>query len=515
MIHIVGLGPGDVASLPPRAFSLLTDAALPLLLRTRRHPTLAGEPLAGRLAARAGAPVVEALDDEYERHASFEATYEAIVERVLAAARAHGEIVYAVPGHPLVGEATVARLLPRAKERGIATKVVGAPSFVDACLEALGEAVTGDLLVLDALLLEPNAPVPHPALRTPGAPVLLYQIHDRPAASNAKLALMRAGYPDAFGVTVVRAAGVPGEERVLRDVPLHELDRGEAARLCDHLASVWVPPLAAEARTPGVDGLVRVMARLRDPEGGCPWDLKQTHATLRSYVLEEAYEVAEAIDADDPDKLCDELGDLLLQVIFHAQLAREEGIWDLEDVCAAIVDKLVRRHPHVFGGVKVAGADDVLTNWNAIKAREKFGQERTSILDGIPTSLPALIRALEISKRAVKAGFEWPDTEAVLAKVDEELAELRAEIEQGAPTDKIEAELGDLLFTLVNVARRLKIDPEEALREQLRRFDRRFRHIEGRARERGVRLESLTLAEMEGFWQEAKRSERNDSSAAT
>ena len=507
MIHLVGLGPGDPASLRPQAFALLSQRDLPLFLRTRRHPTLEGEPL---LSALAGRTNVVALDDEYERNTSFDATYEAIVARVLAAAREHAEIVYAVPGHPLIGETTVARLLPRARAANVATRIVGAPSFVDACLEAVGAAVTGDLLVLDALALEPNAPTPHPALRAPGAPLLLYQVHDRQAASNVKLALMRAGYPDDFAVTVLRAAGVPGEEKILPNVPLYALDRGESGALCDHLASVWVPPLPADTRPPGLDGLVRVMARLRDPDGGCPWDREQTHATLRPYVIEEAYEVAEAIDANDPDKLCDELGDLLLQVVFHAQLAAEEGVWDIEDVCAAIVAKLVRRHPHVFGSVKVKDANQVLINWNAIKAAEKGNEYRKSVLDGIPASLPALSRALQVSRRAVKAGFEWPDTNAVLAKVDEELAELRAEIAQNAPPGKIAGELGDLLFTLVNVARRLDLDPEEALRGQMSRFEKRFRHIEERARERGAPLDSLTLSQMEAFWQEAKQQEKDN-----
>ncbi len=506
MIHLVGLGPGDPASLRPQAFALLARRDLPLFLRTRRHPTLNVAPLASALARRAD---VVAFDDEYERQDSFDATYEAIVERVLGAAQEHAEVVYAVPGHPLVGETTVARLLPRARAANIATRVIGAPSFVDACLEALGEAVTGDLIVLDALALEPNAPVPHPALRTPGTPLLFYQVHDRQAASLVKLVLMRAGYPDEFAVTVLRAAGVPGEETVL-PVPLFALDRGEAAALCDHLASVWAPPLGGDARPPGLDGLVRVMARLRDPDGGCPWDREQTHVSLRPYVIEEAYEVADAIDGNDPDALCDEMGDLLLQVVFHAQLAREEGVWDIEDVCAAIVAKLVRRHPHVFGSVKVDGANEVLTNWNAIKAAEKGNEQRKSVLDGIPASLPALSRALQVSRRAVGAGFEWPDTNAVLAKVDEELAELRAEIAQDAPPGKVAGELGDLLFTLVNVARWLDLDPEQALRSQMSRFEKRFRHIEERARERGVSLESLTLNEMEAFWQEAKQQEKDN-----
>lgn len=508
MLYVVGLGPGSPDSLPPRALSLLT-AGTPVLLRTARHPVLEAEPLRSLLAAGALMP----LDDEYETGASFEDVYAAIVARVLrvaqASAAASEDLVYAVPGHPLVGESTVARLLPAAKAQGISVTVVGAPSFVDACLEAVGEAVTGDLHVVDALSLAPDAPAPPAALRT-GGPLLLYQVHSREAASNAKLSLMRAGYPDEFPVTVLQSAGIPGKERAI-PLPLFELDRRKDL---DHLTSVWVPELPPDQRRPAFPELVAVMARLRAPEGGCPWDLKQSHETLKPYVIEEAYEVVDAIDAmvrddGDPEALCEELGDLLLQVVFHAQLAAEEGLFDADDVCAAIVEKLIRRHPHVFGDVTVGGADDVLTNWNAIKATEKSGESRTSILDGIPKSLPALLRALEISKRAVKAGFEWPDTGGVLDKAEEEFAELRAEIEAGdeVPKERIAAELGDLLFTLVNVARKLGVDPEEALRAQNERFTRRFQHIEARAKATNRDVSALTLPEMEGFWQEAKARE--------
>lgn len=501
MIYLVGLGPGDPERLPSQARSLLTSG-LPVYLRTARHPTLSAGSLAEALASL---PVI-ALDDEYESNATFDDTYNAIVARLLRAHSNEGDIVYAVPGHPLLGETTVERLLAATKAQGIPTIIIGAPSFVDACLEALGQAITGDLAVLDALLLDANAPAPPEQLRVNG-PILLYQVHSREAASNAKLALMRIGYPDEFPVTVLYAAGIPGEQ-MIEEVPLYRMDWGGKH---NHLTSVWVPPLPSDLRKPSFYELVRVMAKLRDPDGGCPWDLKQTHQTLRKYVLEEAYEVAEAIDLGDPDKLCDELGDLLLQVVFHAQMAAEEGTFEADDVCTAIVEKLIRRHPHIFGEVKVEGADEVLTNWEAIKTAEKAarGEELPkSILDGISTSLPALMAALEVSKRAVKSGFEWPDTGGVLDKVEEEFRELRTEVEENGPPEKIAAELGDLLFTLVNVGRKLSIDPETALRAQLERFKRRFRHIEVGAAAAGRPLNSLTLKEMEVFWDEAKRAEK-------
>ena len=252
--------------------------------------------------------------------------------------------------------------------------------------------------------------------------------------------------------------------------------------------------------------LSEVMARLRDPETGGPWDKEQTSQTLRKYVIEEAYEVVEAIDSGSPEKLSEELGDLLLQVVFHAQLASESGAFALPDVTRLIVEKLIRRHPHVFGTVTVSGSDEVLTNWEQIKRAEPGYEDRISILDGIPPALPALMRALEVSKRVVKVGFEWPSIGEVLDKVEEEIRELRAEIAAGQ-TGRAGAELGDLLFTLVNVARHLKIDPEEALRQMTGRFTKRFQFIERFAADTNRTVSDLTLAEMEEAWQAAKREE--------
>lgn len=268
--------------------------------------------------------------------------------------------------------------------------------------------------------------------------------------------------------------------------------------------SAGSPPSPPPDPNAGLAALVEVMARLRDPQTGCPWDREQTPQTLRKYVIEEAYEVVEAVDSGRPEKLREELGDLLLQVVFHAQLASEEGRFDIDDVSRGITEKLIRRHPHVFGDVAVSGSDEVLRNWEQIKRGEKGYEDRTSILDGLPAGLPALMRALEVSKRVVKVGFEWPTVDEVLDKVEEELAELRAEIARDE-TERIADELGDLLFTLVNVARQLKVDPEDALRRMTGRFATRFRHIEEHAAATGRSLEDLPLEEMESVWQRAKR----------
>jgi len=277
-----------------------------------------------------------------------------------------------------------------------------------------------------------------------------------------------------------------------------------AARSAGLELRVFFPtPAPADTPATGLDALVQVMARLRDPLAGCPWDREQTPQTLRRYVIEEAYEVVEAVDADDPVKLAEELGDLLLQVVFHAQLAGQAGRFTLDGVTRAIVGKLLRRHPHVFGDVSVTGTDQVLANWERIKRAEPGYEDRRSLLDGIPPALPALMRALEVSKRVVKVGFEWPTVGKVLDKVEEEIRELRAEIERGE-TARAGEELGDLLFTLVNVARQLRVDPEEALRAMTRRFAARFRRIEQHAADTHRAVSDLSLIEMEEVWQAAK-----------
>jgi tetrapyrrole methylase family protein/MazG family protein len=301
---------------------------------------------------------------------------------------------------------------------------------------------------------------------------------------------------------VIRWAGVAGSEAVTT-VPLYELDRPAAGEY-DHLTAMFVPALPGNERRPDFRDLVQVVARLRGPNG-CPWDREQTYTSLKRFVLEESYEVLEAIDSGDPERLCDELGDLLLQVVLQAQLGREDGYFEIRDVIGGITDKLIRRHPHVFGDVQVANSDEVLVNWDQIKRAER--PERESVLDGVPVHLPALMKALEVSKRVVKVGFEWPSIDEVLAKLDEEVAELRAEMPRGNRAE-LEGELGDVLFTVVNVARFLKIDPEEALRTMVVRFSTRFREVERLASDSDRPLTSMTIDDLDALWEQAKSTVR-------
>jgi nucleoside triphosphate diphosphatase len=262
--------------------------------------------------------------------------------------------------------------------------------------------------------------------------------------------------------------------------------------------------------TPSLDRLLAIMAQLRDPEHGCPWDRAQDFATIAPYTIEEAYEVADAIIRDDTAALKDELGDLLFQVVFHARMAEEAKLFAFDDVATAIVDKMLRRHPHVFGNAKISSVAAQNEAWEAHKESERLagarrGKECESVLDGVALALPALSRAAKIQRRAARIGFDWPDEAGVFAKIEEEIVELRDEIGRDADKEALEDEVGDLLFAVTNLARKLEIDPETALRRATAKFERRFRRVETLATERAT---GTDLDALESLWQEAKREER-------
>ncbi len=253
--------------------------------------------------------------------------------------------------------------------------------------------------------------------------------------------------------------------------------------------------------------LLEIMDRLRDPQGGCAWDLEQTFATIAPYTVEEAYEVADAIERNDLGDLKEELGDLLFQVAFHARMAKEKGAFDFSDVAQAISDKMIRRHPHVFGEVGQRTSGEQTLAWEVLKQQERAGKARHGILDDVPVGMPALTRAVKLSKRAARVGFVWPSVNEVLDKLDEEVAELKVEVAAG-DLDKIRRELGDVLFVLANIARTLDIEPEDALRATNAKFVRRFGFIEAALAERGKTPEMSDLAEMDTLWDAAKAAER-------
>jgi nucleoside triphosphate diphosphatase len=254
-----------------------------------------------------------------------------------------------------------------------------------------------------------------------------------------------------------------------------------------------------------IDDLIAIMARLRDPEHGCPWDKEQDFATIAPYTIEEAYEVADAIERGDMAALKDELGDLLLQVVFHARMAEEAGVFAFDDVTKAISDKMIRRHPHVFGDAEIRSVSAQNEAWEAHKAAERAASGGdASVLDGIALAFPALLRAGKVSRRAARIGFDWPDANGVVAKIAEEVAEIEAEMQNGGTHDRLEDEIGDLLFAAANLARKLEVEPETALRRATAKFERRSRRVETLAAERGT---GRDLNALEALWQEVKRDE--------
>ena len=465
---VVGLGPAGPDLVAPA--TLAAAARVPARwLRTARHPS--SEVLAGAAS----------FDSLYESAATLDDVYRGIVDALVEAAVEHGEVLYAVPGSPAVAERSVELL--RGDPR-VVVEIVPALSFLDLAWARLGvDPVAAGVRVVDGRRFAVEAAGER-------GPLLVAQCDTRHVLSDVKLAVDPG---PAGGVTVLQRLGLPGER--IFQVGWDDLDRGIEP---DHLTSLYVPELAAPV---GAE-LVRFAELVRTLRERCPWDREQSHATLTRHLLEETYEVLDAVaglgqapDGTDPAyaHLEEELGDLLFQVYFHATLAAEAGAFTLADVARGIHDKLVRRHPHVFADVDAATAGEVMRNWEQIKKAEKG---RASVMDGIPSALPALLYALKVQRKAANVGFDWPSVEGPYAKVAEELAELRAD--PGA------AELGDLLFAVVNAARHLAVDPEAALRDAVGKFRARFGEVEALAAERGVDLAGAGIDVLDALWDEVK-----------
>lgn len=481
-IVVLGLGPGGVGLIPAQNLELLKKVEY-ILVRTAKHPAV--EELQGQ-GIKFGS-----FDYLYEQLPTFEEVYQTIVDKLIAAAAKYPQVIYAVPGHPLVAESTVPLLLQAASREGVETEVLPAMSCLDAIYAVLRLDPTAGMLVKDALLLKSEELVPAVGL-------ILTQLYNRQIASDVKLTLMEV-YPDDHLVKLVRGAGVSRLER-METIPLFQLDRID---WIDHLTSLYVPPAQQRQGTAGfpLDPLVNVMQELLG-ENGCPWDREQTHDSLKRYLIEECYEVIEAIEERDMYKLCDELGDLLLQIVFHAELASRSGYFNINDVIAGITEKMIRRHPHVFGEIQVDNSTQVLANWDEIKKQEKENSGLKTVMD-IPRGLPALYRAEKVQNRAAKVGFDWPDIEGPWAKFHEEIKELKEALAK-KDFKHTEEEMGDILFAAVNISRFLHIDPEEALQKTVAKFVKRFRFIEQQARLKGKELREMSLEEMDKLWEEAK-----------
>jgi tetrapyrrole methylase family protein/MazG family protein len=466
------------------------QAAREVYLRTAQHHTV------GALPAHLE---VHSFDAFYEAGDTFASVYKAIASEVLALGQRPQGVIYAVPGHPLVAEATVLAILAQAGAAGLPVRIVAGLSFLEPVFTALGvDPLSQGIQVLDATGMEPSQPFLPAAPIQVWRPLLLAQCYGPRVATLAKLTLLEF-YPPDHPVTLVWAAGVPERERT-RVLPLFTLDRQPDL---DPLTCVYVPPLEQDNDLASLDGFQRIVARLRGPDG-CPWDREQTHGSLKRNLLEEAYEVMAALDAEDPEKLCEELGDLLLQIVLHAQIAVESDEFALADVVRGIAQKLVRRHPHVFAADKVADTQDLLRNWERIKQDERDQDQAEdgdrSLLAGVPPNLPALAASQSIQERAARVGFDWSDLSGVLEHLGEELGEL----EDAQSQSERLSELGDVLFAAANAARWLNLDAEEALRLANKRFRERFQAMERLCSERGQRFASLPLDAKNAVWDEVK-----------
>lgn len=482
-LTIIGLGAGDAEDITRRAWHTL-EHATHIYLRTARHPCVPHLPNRER---------THSFDALYERHERFEDVY-AEITRTLLSLAVDAEVVYAVPGDPFVAESTVSRIRTEAAAAGVALQIYNAVSFIEPTCAVLGIDALDGLQLLDALDV---AALHHPPIN-PSYPVLLAQVYSPTIASNVKLTLMNQ-YPDDFLVTLVHSAGANG---TLETLPLYELDRSTHI---NHLTSLYVPALGKHS---SFESFQETIAHLRAPEG-CPWDREQTHLSLRPYLIEEAYEVLDALQREDTAALLDELGDLLLQIVLHTQIATEDGEFNMTDVLQNVNAKMVRRHPHVWGDADAATPDAVVVNWDAIKRAERAAKgeptdEFRSVLADVPASFSALMRAQKYASKAAKQGFDYDDMDGVRAKIHEELAEL----DSAADDDERFKEAGDLVFAVVDLLRWLNIDAEAALQATNSKFARRFAHVERRALAAGKPISAHTLAELDVYWQEAKHSAR-------
>lgn len=474
----MGLGPGDGRLVTREAWEILVSAD-EIWLRTARHPAVDDLP---------ASVVKHSFDPIYEQEPDFEQVYSTIVSELIDLGSKR-PVVYAVPGHPHVGELTVLRLQEAATAHNVELKFVAGLSFVEPCLTAAGIDGMEGLQVHDAIDV---ALMDYPRVN-PDFPLLLGQVYSRMVASDLK-EILTAVYPDEHPVVLIHGAGTADE--LVERLNLYEIDHSEHT---SHLTSLYVPPLSNRS---DMSAFAEAIATLRGPDG-CPWDKKQTLTSMRAGFLEEMAETLDAIDREDYDNLAEELGDLLLHITMHAQMAAEEGLFTLSDVISGIYAKIIRRHPHVWGAVDVDGSDQVVLNWEQIKAQEKAEKGELppeSILDGIPMALSALAKSQKIQQRVRKVGFDWQNIEGVYDKLQEEIGEIKTAV---SPENLLE-EIGDLLFVTVNLAKWLGADAEIALREANLKFERRFKIMEAIAKDQGFELKDLDETGLNVLWNQAK-----------
>lgn len=477
-ISIVGLGPGDYSQISQGALEILQSSSN-IFLRTEKHPTI--DVLKESIQ-------YTSLDHFYDNGKDFEEVYYKISEFIIESSK-KGDVVYAVPGHPRVAEKTVRIIETMANEKDIEVETIASMSFVDAMFNYLGIDPAEGFKLLDAFEIQ-NSYV------DTNTNMIITQVYDHFIASNLKLTLLEY-YDYDQEVCIVTGAGVKNLESKTY-IPLHELDRMENE--FNYLSSLYIPKTDKKMYNT-INELQEIMDTLRGPSG-CDWDKKQTHESLKKYVIEESYELCQAIDNDDIDEIIEELGDILLQVIFHCQIGQEEGYFDLKEVINGICTKLIHRHPHVFNEQDL-DMNDFEKTWEDLKQEEKGESSITEGLKRIPKYLPSLIRAEKIQNKAALVGFDWDNVDDVFKKIEEEYQELLDEHKVGN-IKYIKEELGDLLFSIVNLARFLNINPEEALNCTNQKFINRFEFMEDYSKSLDRDFKKMSLEEKDELWKKAK-----------
>ncbi|MCB2307794.1 nucleoside triphosphate pyrophosphohydrolase [Clostridium estertheticum] len=480
MIKVVGLGPGAIDSLTIGTLEILKNSKN-IYLRTEKHPTVD--------YLKTLCIEFETYDNRYEENNNFDDVYRSIAEDLACKHKLYGDIIYGVPGHPLVAETSVKLLIELCAKNKIEIEIFPAVSFIDAVIQSLKLDPIEGLKIIDAFDIENQVLDKRVGL-------LITQVYSLSIASDVKLALLEY-YEADMEIYFVRAAGIKELEST-RKIYLYELDRQKDI---DYLTSIYIPK-KIDATKDFYD-LIKVVDTLRD-ENGCAWDREQTHESLKKCLIEECYEVLEAIDEKDEDNIIEELGDVLLQVIFHAKIGKEEGYFNINDVIRGITNKMINRHPHIFKSLESKTTKQVLESWEIIKSKEKQFNSYTEALKHVPKNLPGLMKAVKVQQKAAKVGFDFECLEDAMEKVLEELGEVR-DVYKGENRAKILEEVGDLVFSTVNIARLLDIDPEVAVNYTIDKFINRFGYIEENARDKGLELNQMSLADMDKLWNKSKR----------
>jgi len=479
MIKIVGLGPGDPEALTIGAVKALENSKN-LYFRTEKHPTV--DFLKKSLSG------FKTCDNFYEENNSFDEVYNNIANDLIEAYKQGGELVYAVPGHPLVAEKSVLNLLSLCDKNNIKYEILPAVSFVDAMMDRLKIDPIEGLKIIDAFDIKNQ-------ILDKRIGTIITQVYNPLIASEVKLQLLEY-YNDDTEVYYVRAAGIEGQESI-RTIPIYELDMQEDI---DYLTSVYIPKDINNKKD--FYDLIQIIQTLRG-QNGCPWDIEQTHNSIKNQLLEESYEVIEAIENDDIDSLIEELGDVLLHVVFHSVIASEDGYFNVYDVIEGITRKMIYRHPHVFGDESKSSSEEVLKSWEDIKRKEKNFETLTEEMRSIAKTLPALVKASKVQKKAAKVEFDFNSVIEAAKKVEEELIEV-LDVYKTNNKAKILEEVGDLFFACVNVARLLNVDGEEALSKATKKFIDRFSFVELESLKEGKNLEDLSNEEMNILWEKSK-----------